>query len=208
MTWTPDELPATRSAPDPSAADGAPSWAHASGWMQLSGAKQTLSCVLPCRNQAHVLSKLLPLLSDSLTECGYPWELIVVDRSSPDDTAELLDHWTRLPGFRRLDLAAGATMEDAVAAGLMSARADAVILFDPSVVHSPELIPNMVLMWEAGALLVHAQLDPASRQSVLQSWDETQTRLRIADPEFMLPAGCTQLGLLDRQFVDWMLGAT
>lgn len=207
MTRTSDQRSATRSVPDQPADEGAHTWAHASGWMQLSGAKQTLSCVLPCRNQAHVLSKLLPLLSDSLTECGYPWELIVVDRSSQDGTAELLDEWTLLPGFRRLSLEAQATMEDAVAAGLMSARADAVILFDPSVVHSPELIPNMVLMWEAGALLVHAQLDPASRHSVLLSWDETQTRRRFDDPEFTLPPGCTQLGLLDRQLVDWMLAA-
>jgi len=61
-------------------------------------------------------------------------------------------------------------------------------------------------MWEAGALLVHAQLDTARRQSVLLSWDETQTRRRIDDPDFMLPPGCTELGLLDRQLVDWMLG--
>jgi len=206
MTWTPDRRSDSNTTPQSSADEDAHSWAHASGWMQLSGAKQTLSCVLPCRNQAHVLAKLLPLLSDSLTECGYPWELIVVDRGSHDATIDLLNAWTRFPGFRKLALQAQSTAEDAVAAGLLAARADAVLLFDPSVVHSPELIPGMVLMWEAGALLVHAQLDTARRQSVLLSWDETQTRRRIDDPDFMLPPGCTELGLLDRQLVDWMLG--
>lgn len=173
--------------------------------MQLSGAKQTLSCVLPCRNQAHVLSKLLPILSDSLTECGYPWELITIDRGSQDQTAELLRAWGELPGFRSLNLEAQASAQDALAAGLLSARADAVVLFDPSVLHSPELIPGMVLMWEAGAMLVHARFDPETRRSTLHSWDEAQMRRHIADPDFTLPPGCTELGLLDRQLVDWML---
>ena len=52
--------------------DEAPAWAHASGWAQLSGARQTVSCVLPCENSARTLSKLLPILSGRLTECGTP----------------------------------------------------------------------------------------------------------------------------------------
>ena len=56
------------------------------GWAQLSGARQTVSCVLPCRDKAHTLAKLLPILSDTLTECGYPWEVIVVDCGSRDGT--------------------------------------------------------------------------------------------------------------------------
>ena len=61
-----------------------PSWAHASGWAQLSGSRQTVSCVLPCRDKARTLSMLLPILSDTLTECGYPWEVIVIDCGSID----------------------------------------------------------------------------------------------------------------------------
>lgn len=183
------------------------SWAHASGWMQLSGSKQTLSCVLPCHNHAHILSKLLPILSDSLTECGYPWELIAVDRGSRDGTAQLLAAWTELPGFRRLVLDDTATEEDGYAAGLMAARGDAVILFDPQVVHSPELLPQMVLLWEAGAMLVHARRDPTTGESVLVPWDEEQTRRRMQEPDFMLPPGCTQLGLLNRALVDWLSNA-
>jgi glycosyltransferase involved in cell wall biosynthesis len=183
------------------------SWAHASGWMQLSGSRQTLSCVLPCQNQARILSKLLPVLSDSLTECGYPWELIVIDRGSRDQTAELLGAWTELPGFRSLRLQTQATQEDGFAAGLVAARGDAVVLFDPGVLHSPELIPRMVLLWEADAMLVHASPNPETGMSVLTPWDEALTRRRIEHADFMLPTGCTQLGLLDRQLVDWMLDA-
>ena len=75
--------------PTPAPPQDQPSWAHASGWAQLSGARQTVSCVLPCRDKAHTLAKLLPILSDTLTECGYPWEVIVVDCGSRDGTGEL-----------------------------------------------------------------------------------------------------------------------
>jgi len=48
MPIQPDRAPTGAS----SAARDEPSWAHASGWAQLSGSRQTVSCVLPSRNQA------------------------------------------------------------------------------------------------------------------------------------------------------------
>ena len=75
---------------DCDALDTPPSWAHASGWAQISGTRRTVSCVLTCRNQAPTLAKLLPFLSDTLTECGYPWEIIVVDIASVDQPRALL----------------------------------------------------------------------------------------------------------------------
>lgn len=180
-----------------------PSWAHVSGWAQLSGSRQTVSCVLPCENQAHILVKLLPILSDTLTECGYPWELIAVDAGSIDETAAVLDAWTELPGFRCLRPAP--QQGNGLADGLLAARGDAVILFDAEVRHSPELIPRMILLWEADALLVHARRDPALGHSVLVHWDEAETARRLARPDFSLPAQCLELGLLDRRLVDTLL---
>lgn len=183
----------------------ASSWAHASGWAQLSGARQTVSCVLPCANQARTLSRLLPILSDTLTECGYPWEVIVVDIGSTDGTDTLMQAWSELAGFRYLATDAAASLAEGFEAGILAARGDAVVLLDPALRHSPELIPQMMLRWESEARLVHAQHDAPSGTSVLRQWDETQMRRHTAMADFMLPPQCMELGLLDRRLVDWLV---
>lgn len=192
--------------PTPAPPHDQPSWAHASGWAQLSGARQTVSCVLPCRDKAHTLAKLLPILSDTLTECGYPWEVIVVDCGSRDGTDSLMSSWGELPGFRRLTLDGPARLEAAFEAGILAARGDAVILLDPALPHTPELIPSMILQWESDARLVYATRD-ASGASVLRHWGEAQTAAATAEPDMQLPPECMGLGLLDRRLVDWLVQA-
>ncbi len=202
MPIQPDRAPTGAS----SAARDEPSWAHASGWAQLSGSRQTVSCVLPSRNQAQTLAMLLPILSDTLTECGYPWEVIVVDCGSVDATETLMSSWGELPGFRRIVLEGPARLESAIEAGILAARGDAVILLDPALPHSPELIPQMILRWEGDARLVYAQRDAGGR-SVLREWDEARTARETAQPEMRLPSECMALGLLDRRLVDWLVQA-
>jgi polyisoprenyl-phosphate glycosyltransferase len=183
-----------------------PSWAHASGWAQLTGARQTVSCVLPCRDKARTLSKLLPILSDTLTECGYPWELIVVDCGSHDGTDTLMTSWGELPGFRYLSMDGPARLEAAFETGILAARGDAVILLDPSLPHSPELIPQLIAQWEGDARLVFAEHDAAGR-SHLRHWNEARLTHETADPDMRLPPGCMALGLLDRRLVNWLIQA-
>ncbi|MBS0433739.1 MAG: glycosyltransferase [Proteobacteria bacterium] len=182
------------------------SWAHASGWAQLSGSRQTISCVLPCRDKARTLAKLLPILSDTLTECGYPWELIVVDCGSRDGTDSLMTSWGELPGFRYLSLDGPARLEAAFEAGILAARGDAVILLDPALPHTPELIPAMLLQWESDARLVYAVRE-ASGASALRHWGEAHAAAATAHPDMQLPPECMGLGLLDRRLVDWLVQA-
>jgi glycosyltransferase involved in cell wall biosynthesis len=171
----------------------------------LSGARQTVSCVLPCENSARTLSKLLPILSDTLTECGYPWELIVVDAGSTDGTDGLMQAWCELPGFRFLSLGRPASLADGFEAGILASRGDAVVLLDPALHHSPELIPQMILQWESDARLVYAQSTVEPGRSRLRQWDDAQMREQMSRPDFVLPAQCMELGLLDRRLVDGLL---
>ena len=183
---------------DVDALDTAPSWAHASGWAQLSGTRRTVSCVLTCSNQAPTLARLLPFLSDTLTECGYPWEIIVVDIASVDRTRALLSKWAELPGFQTVSLHAGAVPSNAFALGLYRARGDAVIMLDAALEHDPALIPRMILKWEDQARMVFALPDPDAGTSRLVSWDDADVRRQSAGRDFPFPREATALGLLDR----------
>lgn len=195
--------PRRRAAP---AVLSAPSWAHASGWAQLSGSRLTVSCVLPCRDMAGTLARLLPILSDTLTECGYPWELIAVDCGSRDGTDELLAAWCELPGFCRMPLDASVPLESAFEAGILAARGDAVILLDSRLPFSPALIPEMISRWEGEARLVYAARDGAGN-SVVCGWNDARMAQETARPDMHLPPECMQLSLLDRRLVDWLADA-
>ena len=157
----------TPTMPPPNAHD-APAWAHASGWAQLSGARQTVSCVLSCENSARTLSKLLPILSDTLTECGYPWETIVVDSGSTDGTEHVLRAWCELPGYRLLAIDDDVGRASSIVLGLEAARGDAVILLDAEAPHPLTMISEMVQRWEAGAPAIYAAIDAASGDSELR----------------------------------------
>jgi hypothetical protein len=136
------------------------SWAHVSGWAQLSGKRHTVSCIVPCHQTAAAgLANLLPVLSDTLTEYGYPWETITVDCDNTPQTRRVLSPWIELPGFRWVPGRAGCQRLAAVALGLCAARGDVVIVVDPTERRVPAFIAEMIARWESGARLLYSVND-------------------------------------------------
>ena len=74
----------------------------------------------------------MPFLSDTLTECGYPWEVLVLVLSSDDDTAHVLTAWADVPGFHVVPMEPGTASGHALAIGLCQARGDAVLVLNRS----------------------------------------------------------------------------
>lgn len=188
MSPSPDRSPGSqgpRSRWYPEADDIGSGWAHASGWAQLYGTRRSVSCVLPVRNQLHALRTLLPQLSDLLTECGYPWEAIVVDSASSDGTEPVLRAWCELPGYRLLALDDDVGRASSIVLGFEAARGDAVILLDAQAPHPLSLIHEMVQRWEAGATVIYAARDTRSGDSELrvpgQAGPSALGGMRLAD---------------------------
>ena len=55
------------------------SWAFGAQHSDRSDTQRTVSCVIWSSNEALKLSRLLPQLSELLTESGHPWEIVVID---------------------------------------------------------------------------------------------------------------------------------
>jgi len=169
-------------------------------------AAPALSCVIPCRNEADNLARLLPLLADTLARCTRAWEVILVDDGSTDSTPLLLATWARLPGFRVIQLSRNFGKEAALTAGLQAAAGEVVVMMDADLQHSPALIPAFVTHWRAGADVVYALRESRSDESPLKRLGARLFYALVnAADRFAVPAGAGDFRLMDRSVVDALL---
>ena len=117
-----------------------------------------ISIVIPLYNEGSHLSALLSDLKTALQQTGCPFELVLVDDGSPDDTWERIkDEARTLPSLRAVRLSRNFGKELALCAGLERARGDAVVVMDGDGQHPPSLLPVMVEKWRtSGADIVQA----------------------------------------------------
>ena len=169
-------------------------------------APASLSCVLPCRNEAANLALLLPRLRAVLSGLSAAWEIVLVDDGSADETAACLADWTAEPGVRILQLSRNFGKEAALTAGLAAAHGDIVILMDADLQHPPELIGQLVEHWRRGADVVYAvrasRHDEARLKRLGAGWFYA---LINAGSRVQVPRDAGDFRLLDRAAVDALL---
>lgn len=120
-------------------------------------APDPVSLVIPLYREAAHLADTLQLVTAQLNGLGRPWELILVDDGSPDETWHLIElHCAAHPSVRGLRLSRNFGKEAALAAGLEHAHGNPVVLMDGDLQHPPALLPQMLSAWEQGAEVVEA----------------------------------------------------
>ncbi|HEY7002607.1 MAG TPA: glycosyltransferase family 2 protein [Candidatus Udaeobacter sp.] len=117
-----------------------------------------LSVVMPVFHEGVQLSSFLAAVRSSISQCNLPYELVLVDDGSPDDTwRTITDEAKKCHAIRALRLSRNFGKESALCAGLEHARGDAVIVMDADGQHPASLLPDMVRMWQSsGADIVEA----------------------------------------------------
>ena len=185
---------------------GAPTAGQQPAGFDAQRALPSLSCVLPCRNEAQNLGELLPELCRTLAACTQGWEIILVDDGSTDDTPALLARWAQVPGVRVLQLSRNFGKEAALTAGLEAAQGDVVVMMDADLQHSPELVPTFVAHWRAGADVVYAvREDRRDERALKRLGARWFYRLVNAADRVEIPAGAGDFRLMDRQVVEALL---
>ena len=118
-----------------------------------------LSVLVPAYNEEEVL----PIFHDRLVtalanvkELEGRWEVIYVNDGSKDGTLRILKELQLIdPAIGVAALSRNFGKEAAMSAGLRLARGDAVILIDADLQDPPELIGDMVRVWQQGADVVN-----------------------------------------------------
>ena len=135
--------------------------------------KPRIELIVPAYNEGAQLAGHLDAILAAATPApasAAAWEirLLVIDDGSQDDTAAVLEAYcAREPRARYLSFTRNFGKEAAISAGLAQAdpAAAAVILLDSDLQHPPELIPDMIRLWQGGARVVHGVKCDRGRES-------------------------------------------
>lgn len=120
--------------------------------------QRMLSLVIPVFNEEEVLQDSFLRMDLAMQKTGYAYEIIYVNDGSRDHTLDQLRALASAhPHVKVLSFSRNFGHQLAVTCGMDAAKGDALIIIDVDLQDPPELIPEMVRMWEAGADIVYGK---------------------------------------------------
>ena len=180
--------------------------AKTTGIEAVPRALESISCVVPCYNEAENLERLLPPLSAALALLAPQWEIVLVDDGSTDATGARMAQWSRQPGVRALQLSRNFGKEAALTAGLQAAAGQVVVMMDADLQHSPAMLDSFVRHWRAGADVVYAMRTHREAESGFKRLGVRWFYGLINGADrFEVPPGAGDFRLMDRKVVTALL---
>src|SRR5580658_8338451 len=106
-----------------------------------------LSLVVPAYNEHEVIPALLEALSASLSAIGKPFEVLIIDDGSTDESPQMLaDAMKTRPWLRGIRLARNCGQSSAFDAGFKAARGQIIATIDADLQNDPAEIPRLLPM--------------------------------------------------------------
>lgn len=117
-----------------------------------------ISVIVPAYNEEIVIKSFYQKISSVLDSQPFEAEIIFINDGSTDSTLEILLQLKKLD-FRIIivDLSRNFGKEIAMTAGLDCCKGDAVVIIDADLQDPPELIPELIIKWQAGYDVVYAK---------------------------------------------------
>lgn len=111
-----------------------------------------VSLLIPFYNEQEVLPMLYDRVKTLIdSNSMYNWEVLLVNDGSFDNSlCAVKQMYMRDSRFRYIDLSRNFGKEIAMLAGLDYVTGDCVVIMDADLQHPPELIPDMLKLWEEG----------------------------------------------------------
>ncbi len=118
----------------------------------------SVSLVIPCFNEEEVLPELRRRLQQIIANYPFPFEVVLIDDGSRDQTWPLICQYSLEDGFiKAIRLARNFGHQTAITCGLDQTRGEVVVILDADLQDPPELIPEMLERWKEGYDVVYGQ---------------------------------------------------
>lgn len=171
---------------------------------QISTPRKTISITTSCYNEEGNLREWYDRIIDVLGKFpDYNYEFIVADNCSTDHSRSILrDLAAHDKNFRVILNANNFGWIRSPVNAFIQAKGDAVVTMCSDLQEPPEVIPEFIRQWEAGALVV-CGVKPQSRENPLMfEIRRFYYRLLASFSETTQIQNFTGFGLYDRKFVD------
>ena len=113
---------------------------------------KTISILIPAYNEAPVLDQLMTRLGNLASNVkDYNFEFLFVNDGSKDATLSMIKEYAEKdPRVSYINLSRNFGKEIGMIAGLDHVTGDATVVIDADLQDPPELIPEMIKLWEVG----------------------------------------------------------
>ncbi|MDR0951295.1 MAG: glycosyltransferase family 2 protein [Candidatus Ancillula sp.] len=136
--------------------------------------KKKISILVPCYNEQDVFGIMidrLNKLAESDEMKNYKMEFLLINDGSRDKTLTLMqEEAEKNSRVSYIDLARNYGKEIAMMAGIDNVKADAMVIIDADLQDPPELIPQMIKLWEEGYDDVYARRVSRKGETWLKKW--------------------------------------
>ena len=164
-----------------------------------------ISVVIPMYYEEKVAEECYKRVKESLEKIeNYDYEILFINDGSKDKTLEILENIARQePKVKIISFSRNFGHQAAVTAGLKYVTGDAIVIIDADLQDPPELIPEMIKLWEAGNEVIYGKRKSREGESIFKLFTAKmfyKTLNALSDVE--IPKDTGDFRLVDRKVVD------
>lgn len=171
----------------------------------LQQKKVFISCIVPAHNEAAGIQTFLQALSEKLTSLHYPFEIIVVNDGSRDNTAAIVAKLANEANssIKLLSFSRNFGKEIALTAGLEHCSGNVAILIDADFQHPLEIFPQFLEKWGEGFDMVYGiRNDRKNETASKRVFSRLFYWLLGISTNVTIPPNAGDFRLLDRCVID------
>ena len=164
-----------------------------------------ISVIIPMYYEEEVAEECYKRMTSVLQNIeNYDYEIICINDGSRDKTLSILENLAiRDKKLKILSFSRNFGHQCAVTAGLKYVTGDAIVIIDADLQDPPELIPEMLKLWEAGNDVIYGKRTTRDGESVFKLFTAKmfyKTLNALSDVE--IPKDTGDFRLVDRKVVD------
>jgi len=166
--------------------------------------KKLVSIVLPAHNESGNIDKINDRIDLCFPYHLYELELIFIDDGSTDDTLAKIEKLSSSKSnIFYIELSRNFGHQNALKAGIDSAKGDCIISMDCDMQHPPEIIPKFLEKWEEGFDIVYTLRHESENLSFLKRKTSNLFYLVVSWlSDLKIEKGTSDFRLIDRRVAD------